>query len=752
MNSKEKRPVLIFTKKALTAAMLVTSCIAPLQAQQIEEVIVTSQKRAQSLSDVPISISAFSADFLARSNIDTAGDLQAFTPGFTGYEVSSGQPAYSIRGVQSNDFNVGSEPSIGVYLDEIYIARNGGAVIDLYDIDRIEVLKGPQGSLFGRNTTAGAISIHRKTPANESSGELSVGVGNFGYQEYKGYVNLPIIENKFLARANIRHRSSDGFIDFVSPPTGNGLAAEATAYHGALRFIGSERADIVLNIDYHDENSDSGVYQSLLNPFNDPVSDFYESGSDLGVSNRNRRDSRHIYLKVDFDLSATLSVKSITSFREYNNDYLEDTDGTSRTLLHFGIDEENETFQQELRLTGASFDSRLSWFAGVTYAQEDVLQESTATYDEESICGAQAFLLGFPPLPCDIVLASLVGPPFPFGFLGAEVTEQTRGNGSNESVSLFFDGTYDVTDHLRVTAGLQYVRDEKELDLFAPHVPSTLGFIIAGAGQTPSNLIIPAFEGEFRESFDDLMPRMVIDYNLNADIMLYASATKGYKGGGFNLLVPSAGSFEPEHVWSYETGLKGSAADGSFGFDLSVYYYDYTDLQVLQFEESLTVVRNAAEVDGRGIEISVNSAPMDRLKVIATYAYTDAKFREFSLQDQDLSGNRTQRTPENTASLLIDYQLPGITENLDLSFRAEGSYQTEEFFDPENTGKQGSYGLVNLRFFASALDDRMRVELFVENALDEEYITQFQSILSTGTLITQAGWPRMYGARVAYSW
>jgi iron complex outermembrane recepter protein len=716
------------------------------QAIQFDEILVTAQKREQNVQDVPIAISAFSGATLAQRGTQSIDSLTSLAPGLSGHATSSTQQAYTIRGVGSNDFSVGNDPAVGIYLDEVYIGRAAGAVTNIFDLARVEVVRGPQGTLFGRNATAGAISVFRNAPSNTLEGFIEGQYARFNDYTMSGVLNLPVTDDVAL-RGSLYYRSKDGD---RNRPLGGSALEDMDTFSGRLaaKLQASEAVRVDVNFDYQrDRNSPPALHSrtyngSLVNP------GFYETTSNgTRAELFNNREINNLSGKLTADLGeATLT--SISSFRKYKVDYLEDFDGGPTTLVKTGPHEEQKAYSQELRLNGDT--GNLNWTVGGNIYHEKVSQIYSVYYDEEAICGGLARASGLPTIPCGVLLAALSGSATPIPYVGkANVHEANFSNGNYTSWGLYADGTYRFDDHLELTMGGRYSRDNKRIDINTPNPGATLAPIALGA---PS-IFLQTTNGIIHESrsWGNFSPRAILRYIVNPGLNAYASFSRGYKSGGFNTLTPSGGIFNPEHVSSYELGLKGRAFDGRVQFNLAGYYYTYTDLQV-QVISLVSFTQNAGKARGYGVEMSLSARPFKGLTLSPTLSLLDASYQDYVPSvGVSYKGNKLNRSPAVSGSFSATYGF-GLGNAGDFEISSETRFQRKQYFDPGNTALQRGDGFVvsDLRATYKSPSDRWELTGFVKNLFGEKYIVTTRVIAPVNAATYRAGDQRTFGVRARY--
>ncbi len=717
-------------------------------------ILVTAQKRAQSVQDVPIAIAVLSSEALDRANINDISAISLVVPSVSGAANSSAQPLIAIRGIASNDFTIGADPALGVYIDDVYTGRSAGALGELVDIERIEVVKGPQGTLFGRNTTSGAISIVTPSPnLNATSGQVRAAYGNYNQIEGALILNTPL-SDAFAIRGSAIYRTRDGMFRNV---VGDRSVDEIDRLAGrlALRWQPSDAVNFVLTGDVERDREDPTIPRSLTIPI---PGDANFGGVDgpvaLNAPLRNDRDRYGVTLRAEFELG-DYSLTSISALRGYTLRYLEDTDASPLTQVHFRLREEQDAISQEIRLNSPD-RGPVRWFLGASVYQEDVSALSSAIYDEDAICTG---LAGAPSLlPCDTLfrltpspvdglslfelLSAVAGISDPY--VGAAgLVETNRAVGDYFSWGVYGDVTVSLTDQLEVVAGARYSRDRKRVRLLAAPTDSIIALVNGG------NVFLRAGQQRASETWGQFQPRFVLNYKPTADLLVYASYTKGYKAGGFNVLQPGDQAFDPEKISNYEMGSKGSIFGGDLQFDLAAFHWIYSDLQVQVFEGGLPLIANAGRARAYGVEGSLSAALGPNLRLSAAASYLDAKYTEFSpAPGVDYSGNRLAFAPEFSGRVGLDYSTVSASGN-ELSFGSAYSYQSRSFFSPDNgLLTQPGYGLLSARAAYRLASPDLEFAVIGENLTDERFATSGQAIGAINLAQLRIGQPRLVTAQI----
>jgi iron complex outermembrane receptor protein len=664
-----------------------------------EEIVVTAQKRSQRIQSVPIAISAYGESFLADKKIDTVDDLIKYTPGMSGQALGPNNPRIPVRGISGNDFGTGSEATLGIYVDEVYAGRITGNVQDLLDVERVEVLKGPQSTLFGRNSTAGAISITRIKPGPDFGGMAKASYGSFDTYAVEGAVNVPLSETLFLRVAG-KYRDGDGYADNLvnnlSFPQSRIMSGRA-----ALRWTPSSDVDVTLSVDGNDIEGTFLPYKAdranSLIPLpiftgEDP-NDIFDDHVAQNLSPHDSRDDRSAWnasLNVSWDINENLTLTSISGFRTYDVRFGSDDDGSATTALHLFQDEKSDQYSHEMRLNGEYGTWR--WFVGGTVYREDSSVYFAADYDIDLLLGT---------------------PPGTFGVLREEGTA----DGQTTGWAFYGDITFDVTDQVSITGGLRYARDNKE---FRINIPDNPTLALLGA----SNLFFTPSTGgitrKLEDDFDAVLPRIIIDYKISDNFMLYASASRGYRPGGFDTFSFKE-PFNPEFVWSYEAGFKSTIFDGAATFNATGFYYDYDDLQVLVPEFGTTVVRNAGSARGYGLEAQLNATFADGFTGFVGVSLLNAEYEEFIRGTVDLKGNKLSRAPGFTFTAGVNYETP-IANGWNFIAAADFAYTSRQYLGPLNDFRQiQPYALVGASIGVGQ-DDGWQVRVIADNLLNRDHL------------------------------
>ncbi|MGN6269657.1 MAG: TonB-dependent receptor [Sphingomonas sp.] len=750
---------------------------------QVEDIVVTAQRREQSLQDVPISVTAFNAGKLDALNANTIGDLDNFTPGLTINDTSVTQPSYTIRGVATDDFGIGTDPSVGIFIDGIYSGRSGASLIFFNDINRVEVLKGPQGTLFGRNTSGGAISIITNKPGPDPELTASAQSGNYGQAQLNVMGNTPITDTLFLRVDGVVNRRNGYLKDALTHDDREREGSNSA--RAALRWTPIDSTDFVLAWDHDDTEKDgpASVGISIHALSTDPFGPF----SNDVIGNKETRLLNDVSLTATHHAGA-LTLTSITSYRHFVTHNREDEDGTADPTRYLDTEniEHNSSFYQELR---AGFDrGQLNAIAGVSYYHERGTQTSAVTLLSDSVDRILNDVAGFPIF---TILNTVGGLPV----FGQQFEEDMNNRAANDSYAAFADATFTVTPRLSLTAGIRYTRDLKKFTWlnggFDGHGLETItasGALynaILGADAFPADASISAADffratvgpnglifdnGALenvaftrRATFNDVSPRFVVQYDLSDDQHLYASASRGYKAGGFNSVEINS-FFAPENVWNYEAGFKSELFDRRVRLNASAYYFKYKNRQSISLEDTggelPQYITRSGDSEAYGIDLDAQFVLSRDFSISATAGAIHSEWVKRIEQGIDISGQPTGE-PRFRGVLGLHYahDTGHGTPFGDVSYSYTSRQLTNAasratdaaiapFVDWSKLGRLRSpRNIINAKIGWRAPGDRWSIAAYAENLLNEKYLRTLNTISADifETPYVRIDRPRFYG-------
>lgn len=707
------------------------------KATNLGGVTVTARKREETLQEVPVAVTAFTADALDKLNVEDLSDLDGQVPNLTIYAArgsSSTITAY-IRGVGQSDPLWGVDPGVGIYMDDVYIARPQGALLDVFDVERVEVLRGPQGTLYGKNTIGGAIKYISRGLTVEPDGQVSVTVGNYNQLDVRAAASGSVGDGALRGRLAVASLNRDGYGDNLF--SGQEVSdKEILAMRGQLGAYVNDNLDIQFAFDWMDDQSGvRGAKMLAPNRFAPgfaPLDDRYDIRS--GMPNVNDTDMKGISSTVNWRINEDWAIKYVLAKRESDTE------------------------------TNIDFDTLPNKVADVKafYSDEQVTNELQVNYDgggrSRGVVGVYAF----------------------DGEAGGQVLNNffnlsfgdTQGTIFTDQFALYADWTFDLTDRLKLDVGARYTDEKKHAVVlnrcYTDATFSTLAVRCAANNPTPI-----AANFDKRISFEDTSPKVSLDYQITPDIMVYGLASRGFKSGGYNIraqatAVPrSAEPFADESVDSYEIGSKMAFLDQTLFLNLAAFHNKYEDIQLSVFtaydsngdgvdDAFFGDFTNAGAGTVEGVEVEYQWLPTPNWMISGNLAWLDAKYDEFMYAGVNIADEQEfTNAPDFSGAINVEYRTD-FTNGQNLSARVGYSYQSEVVATTEivRTGAQpitqDGYGLVNAGVIWR-LDDAWSFSLQGTNLADKEYRTTGYNLnAALGVLTGFYGAPRSYSLSVRY--
>ena len=741
-------------KNGLVGVTLLASMASPAWAQDssaqgegLQDIVVTARKKSERLQDVPVAVSVATGQDLINRSVQSFRDLQAQTPSLKMVQASNSPSSLflAIRGQTNADIRLNADLAVGFYVDGVYSPRAIGIEgSDLDDIDRVEILKGPQGTLFGRNTTGGAITIYTKAPVDHWEGGARLGIANFGVMKGSAYLNAPLGDT-LAARIAVSTSQRDGYgNDRVSGESygnrdvSNGRLALAWRPNDALtvtlrgnygRAISSAQAwKPVSMIAGSTANravaAETGLSQTAAR-------DLYlsYSGGDRNTGVRDNPFGERVTYggvsgTIDWDLGG-VTLKSITAWQKFHRFTKSDLDGSPFALFQYtGIVTEDRQFSQELQLSGSLFDGKVSWITGGYYSDEK-------GFEDGSQITTRAISATWPSI--------------------------TYGATRNRTWGVFAQGDWEIVDSLSFTGGVRYTEDKRELTSRnrTRTTCTALGVPLAGVGNC--EYVVPSV------NYDAISYTAGLDYKVRQGLLLYVKTSRGYRSGGLPLtggstVSPAAAAltytpFRPESVTDYEAGLKADWFGQRLRTNIALFHSNYKDVQrsVSQFFPgigNLALTQNAANGKIDGVETEITAVPVRELELRATGAWTKARFKDYVVNGVDLSSTPFVFTPKWSYSLSGAYTAP-----LDFgSLRAQIDYTWDSRM--ATSGRNGfrrSLGLLSARLALNVEEAGLNVAVFGRNLTNERYNAYAIDQSSLGIVVAMEGEPRTYGLELSKS-
>ncbi len=700
------------------------------------DIVVTAQRRSERLQEIPATISALDSASLKAAGVVDISNIAPRVPGFYAGGFGSSRPQLYIRGIGTRQFDPGSESSVGVFVDESYLGRTGGVLGTLKDIERVEVLKGPQGTLYGRNTIAGAVNVITKGPTSSLSAEAEVGAGNYDSIDAFAALSGPIAGDAIKGRVAAWHSKRRGYMTNLR--TGKhpqGL----DNYGGRVRLEFNPSTNIKIDLIGEIMRDTGASFQgesigSVTNPngillgraglvpikSSNPYKQTYTTDTDY---------NRHVdalTAKVQF-FTDVADIVSVSSYRKMKYKDDRDFDNTSLDVIRQISDEDSKQYSQELRLVsnreGAlSFGGALDWILGAYYYKDKSNHSDTFDFGADSVVGEGGL-------------------------------DKTIGEYRTTSLAFFGQATLNISDQLKITAGARYTEDRKR---------STL----SGTTTDARPLVAAPFtQVNPKVKFTSFDPKVTLSWQPNRDLNFYASYGQGFKSGGYQYTPLTAAQaalvFQPEEIDAYEAGVKAIFMDGSVRANAAVYRYDYANLQVsrvvlLPDGSTPSLITNAGKSRIEGAELDVTLRPTDGFEVNLAYAYTDAKYQTYIAGANNFSGTRMVRAPKHSVNVSAQYTIETGADS-DLTLRGDYAMLSDFFHEPGQgelrfgstipLTREDGYGLANAR--VTYRMGNWRVSGWVSNVFDTHYRRTVLAL--PGQVINLYGQPRTWGATLGWS-
>ncbi|WP_158269740.1 TonB-dependent receptor [Desulfonatronum sp. SC1] len=680
----------------------------------LDTIVVTAEKREENVQEVPASISVLSEFAIENAGVNSVESLSHQIPNFTfsGWGANSHNFAF-MRGIGA----VKHEPAVGFQVDGVGYSDLGMFNYPLFDLERIEVLRGPQGTLYGRNTLAGVVNIITKKPDNELSATLNAGAGNHGLLESSAQVNAPIVRDKLFLRVSGFAKGRDGYQENTAFGF---LGKEGDHFNGRgarmrMAFLPTEDLEVSLNLDGQTQRTGAYPLRRMTPwaaaglPADEPwtYSHNFESKAESDLWGTS--------LNIDWDLPFA-RLTSISAYRSWDNLEINDQDFSPLDITHFRKDIDSRQYSQELRLASPDDGSPFKWLGGLYLFKRDKTVDDTQFFD------SQAALFGMTP----------------------GLSANTRGKFKDTSHALFGQVTRTFFDSLDFTAGLRYEHEKNILEL-------SRGTSMSGAD------IRQAFTSRHESSGDALSPKFSVAWRTWEGVMPYVSAARGYRSGGFNHIAPSADKvrFNPEYSWNYELGVKSRWLEDRLLVNLAGYYITLDDQQltfVMPEGSASTYVENAGSSTSRGVEVETMFKAFTGLDLNAGFALNKATFKTYAdpTDGTDYKGKDLPLAPTYNYNLGVQYRAPsfrpislmGREHKLNFFARADLVGMGRFYWDAANELRQSPYELVNFR--VGLQSEHLDLYFWMKNAFDAEY--QVVSLQRPNLpVFGQDGDPRTFG-------
>jgi len=683
---------------------------------QLKPVVVSAQKRREDLQKVPISISVSKASDIRRLSADRMVDLDSSIPNLrlSGNKTQVNQTSITIRGIHDFSRNIGYEARAGIYIDGVYAGRSSAVNLDLFDLDRVEILRGPQGTMFGKNTVAGAICLTTRKPHGRLEGMVNVDGGNYNYIKTDATLNIPFIQNKLFAKVSAKKMNRDGFIKNLYDNTylngANGWSSRAQ-----LRYLASEALEFNLSIDGTRDRIKATNSVGISGPAHELAPNPRHVNHD--GDEFEHRDLFGIALSMNYDLPGDYTFKSISSYRWSKFNRTMEEDYLPVFVAISNSNEENDRFTQEVQLL-SPINRKINFVSGLYLFYQKTKSTTSASGGPE-----------FPVLPYAHVA--------------------TPGEVVTNSVAGYVHGNINLTKKLTLTAGLRYTYEAKKLNYSIINKPFPFLFIELNDYKDDYS------KGEFS-------PKGGINYSINENTLLYGTIAQAYKSGGWNadfIKTVEQIRFKPEFATNYELGLKSTTWNNRLRFNAAAFLTKFRDYQVFQFvriggSETIIILTNAGKVTTQGFEAEISALTLPGLTIFGGLGYTDARFDKFKNgggEGKHYDGHKLPWAPKFKFNIAVDFQ-KSIRELGKLMFQADYTYIDDYFSNANNDRDEyliAGYDLINARIGFELLNGSWGLFLWGKNLADKLYMT-YKDLSFLRTPRAWYGMPRTYGIQVSY--
>jgi iron complex outermembrane recepter protein len=785
-----------FTKRsaALAAAVsAITLAMSPGAQAQLEEIVITAQKRAENLQEVPVSVSAISGSELEMFRFRDSADITAQIPNLQSTNTAgSGVPIFSLRGVAMSDFSFNQASPVAIYIDEVYKGNPAIHGVQIFDLERVEVLRGPQGTLYGKNSTGGAVNFITRTPTyDETSANVAVGFGDYSRKEMSGAFETPIVEDVLAVRLAGTWTEADGWFENKQPGVDDGNAINEYGARLTVAWQPSDTFEAIVRYTHTDQDavnygiqpfniSEAGVgggayslYNELgitdLQDYQREGLDYFEFESDQDEKYELSNDA--VAVTINWDLTDSYTLTSITSWDDGDITNPEDADGSPLVVLRPNYYGEATQYTQDLRIT-SDLDSNFNFIGGIYWANEDIKNATNIGFYQDLDVNADGDL---DYLDCvDMVSTAFADGPVTDSGMATEATLNEFGlslasfapagcqfdnqfKQERTSYAGYFDGNYALNDAWTVRFGVRYTEDKSELSNFSARLLGSDGIpvlnTIPGGTEDP---YATAKDDDFTDT--QWTGKLGLDYMSDSGMLLYASVSHGYRSGAYNaqaFLDPAElTSVDPEELDSYEVGIKHELLDGKVRLNGAAFLYTYDNQQFLNVD-SATLAQTLINIDESeilGMEAELEAVVLPNLIVRAGLGILDTEVKQGTLNGVDLEGNDLLLAPDLNFNLAIDWDIVEMEVGA-LALHASTTYVDDHYFDVFNTDRisQDGYWVSDARLQLAAPTDSWQVALWIKNLADEEYITSAIDLSDFGFDYAHIGAPRTYGAELRFN-
>ena len=735
----------------------------------IEEIVVTAQKRSESLQSVPVSITALTSAQLAETKMDSPSDLVSQIPNLqVNGIVGEASPVFSLRGISMFDYSLSQSSPVGSYIDEVYKGNFVLFGVDMYDLERVEVLRGPQGTLYGKNTTGGAINFITHKPGFDTDGYVKLGIGNYNRKEVEGAFQTALVDQHVAARVAFTYTKADGWFKNVLAGHPDLEGIDQYGVRASVLFKASEDFDAIVRWSLSKQTPQNyGIFDIILP--GGIVGTYYRTSDGTATGRplandqiaqnftpKRHQDNEAISVALHWNISSAAAFSSITSWDDGSLFNPEGTDGAPIDIFKIPYVGKTKQFTQDFRLTSRD-TGPFGFIAGVYYQRENIfnstenrfLQATAFDANGDGVvnatdCELNYFGQSVPPFP-----ANVPGLPYNCGF-------HNQFNQLRNSWAVYTDDSYQLTDQIKLRAGLRYNHDNASQRNALSQLVGADGVVIAN--------IIPGPYGALNATTSQdihnvaLTGRAGLDYTPVKDVLLYLNYSRGYRSGAFNAQFFFApGEFtavKPEFVDSTEVGFKTTWWDGKLQIDGAAFHYKYQNQQLIDVQTSgQQPLINLGESRINGGELEIVTRPIPSVTLRGGLGILDAKIVQGLINNgtQNIAGNELPNAPKVSTTLAGDWDAFH-ADNLVLTLHSDLNYAASQYFEPANVPgiRQGGYTTTNARLALHAPDSKWEVAAWGRNLGDKFYLTTGANLAGFGYYYTHRNTPRTFGLEATF--
>ena len=763
---KFKSSLLLLSTLSCTVSANEPQALQSAQDKDIEVIVVTAQKRVENILEVPISIASFNSETIVKTGIRQLNEIAEFVPNLTMTTTNDFSSSITIRGVGSASQNIGFDARVGLYLDGVYIGQSPAHNQDLLDLERIEVLRGPQGTLFGKNNVAGSINLISKKPEDEFGGAVGITVGNYNLKQVTAMFNAPLGDS-VAAKFSFNQYERAGFTENVT--TGNWLnEQDSYAYRGQIKATPFD--DVEVNFSFDRLHSDRLSFDG--EPITNTLGSAKNSESpahnkvSFDVDPHEDRDIKGEILSIDWDINSNYSIKSITGHRDVYVQYINDFDFSAESVSYLDYIDDYDQWSQEFQLISPEGD--FQYVAGLYYYQQDAHTRRFPTVGDETL----SLFTGVPRSAFEF--GASLGDPTSIFMLAAfhPGILSTVGDVETTSFSAFFNSNYQFNDDITLDLGFRYSREEKNVDWTISSIDPVTGIPVIPIFELANGQVVD------KRSDNDFSPLVSLNYSLGEQLNTYIKYATGYKSGGYNVdfltqaQLDAGIEFDKETVASYEIGIKGHLFDQRVTFSSAVFYSTYDDYQINQLINlaagtTALSIRNAAKVETRGLEFDLQYRLTSDLSINVALGLLDAEFANFPAggsNGEDLSGAKLPGVSDYTFNASVQYYYPLPALNAELSALLSYNYQDDYNTDLDGLsqitlangdalaiGQVDGFGIVNASVGLEPLGSGISLFLWARNLANEDSAIIVGEKSFFGTRRNVYVNPRTFGLTVKYT-